>query len=99
MATKYTYPALTGHKVLYNGKRYIAFEVDKDHPFEGFEEWCDMVVADKVMGFVGSTCTKLPDGSYKCSYPYGPHDLDTSGKDAREVAQYTYARWLETWDK
>lgn len=99
MVSRYKHPKLDGHNVLYNGKRYIAFELDKGHPFEGFEEWCDAVVYDKAMEFVGSTCTKNPDGSYKCSYPYGPHDLDTSGINMREVAQRTYDCWLETYDK
>ena len=43
----YIYPDLNGHKVLYKGKRFWIFEISKEFPFRGYEEFCDVIVYDK----------------------------------------------------
>ena len=44
----YTSPQLSGHKILFKGKRFWIFEISEEHPFEGFEDACEIVLFDKV---------------------------------------------------
>ena len=45
---KYTFSALTTHKILYKGRRYLAFSVSAETPFEhyGVDSDYDFVVWD-----------------------------------------------------
>ena len=42
----YTFPDLSNHKIIYKGRRYIAFEVSQSNPFESMEDDADFVVWD-----------------------------------------------------
>jgi hypothetical protein len=42
----YTFPNLSNHKIIYKGRRYIAFEVSQTNPFESMEDDADFVVWD-----------------------------------------------------
>ena len=46
----YIYPDLNGHKVLYKGKRFWVFEISSEFPFNGMEEFCQVIVYDKEYG-------------------------------------------------
>lgn len=48
--SKYIYPDLNGHKVLYKGKRFWVFEISSEFPFNGMEEFCQIIVYDKEYG-------------------------------------------------
>ena len=48
--SKYIYPHLKEHKVLYKGKRFWIFEISSDFPFEGYEKFCEVIVYDKDSG-------------------------------------------------
>jgi len=48
--SKYIYPDLNGHKVLYKGKRFWVFEISAELPFNGMEEFCQVIVYDKEYG-------------------------------------------------
>lgn len=48
--SKYIYPDLNGHKVLYKGKRFWVFEISLEFPFNGMEEFCQIIVYDKEYG-------------------------------------------------
>jgi hypothetical protein len=44
--SNYTFPDLSNHKIIYKGRRYIAFEVNQSNPFESMEDYADFVVWD-----------------------------------------------------
>ena len=48
--SKYIYPDLNGHKVLYKGKRFWVFEISAEFPFNGMEKFCQVIVYDKEYG-------------------------------------------------
>lgn len=45
------FPQLSGHKILYRGRRYIAFEVDEEHPFDEWEDSAQFLVWDGLYGW------------------------------------------------
>jgi len=98
MLTGYTKPALTDHKVLYKGKRYWVFEVDKDHPFEGYETDCGYLVFDKSFGgCVIAWCERADDGSFKGYIQYGQGSIDVEGRTPKELVQSVvhWFNWIE----
>jgi hypothetical protein len=44
--TAYKQPKLNGHKILYKGRRFIAFEISKQFPFESFEDSYQFAIFD-----------------------------------------------------
>ena len=44
--SNYNFPGLSNHKIIYKGRRYIAFEVSQSNPFESMEDDADFVVWD-----------------------------------------------------
>ena len=58
----YIYPDLNGHKVLYKGKRFWIFEISKEFPFRGYEEFCDVIVYDKKDGAEMAGAKKTTSG-------------------------------------
>lgn len=42
----YSFPDLSNHKIIFNGRRYKAFIVSSDNPFNGYEDDSDFVVWD-----------------------------------------------------
>lgn len=43
---KYKFPNLSNHKIIYKGRRYVAFEINQLNPFESMEEFADFIVWD-----------------------------------------------------
>lgn len=64
--SKYTFPVLTSHKILYKGRRYLAFSVSIASPFEDYEEHADFVVWD---------------GLYDAALAYGSINKDNGNYD------------------
>jgi hypothetical protein len=62
LKSKYTYPDLRGHKVLYKGKRFWVFEISSDFPYEGYEEFCQVIVYDKEFGCEIASAEKNANG-------------------------------------
>ena len=48
--TKFIYPDLSGHKILFKGKRFWVFEISSEFPFKGMEKFCNVIVYDKKYG-------------------------------------------------
>ncbi len=44
--SKYNFPDLSNFEILFNGRRYKAFKISKDKPFNGEEEYADFVIWD-----------------------------------------------------
>ena len=44
--SNYTFPDLSNHKIIYKGRRYIAFEVSQIKPFESMEDNAAFVIWD-----------------------------------------------------
>ena len=59
--SKYIFPDLSNFEILFNGRRYKAFKISKNKPFNGEEEYADFVVWD---------------GLYDAAVSYGTIDLN-----------------------
>jgi hypothetical protein len=99
--SKYTPPKLNGHKILYKGKRYWVFEIDKDHPFENMEDVCSIIVYDKFCDGIASYCNYRDDGTIIGDIPYSQQSIDIEGKDGREIAGLvdSWTTWIERTEK
>lgn len=94
---EYIRPALDGHKVLYKGRRYWVFSVNQDFPFEGEEEYYDMVFWDGLLG-VPITGGKIgEDGVIRGSIQYGQGGIDVAGPSIKDFVEDVKATcdWLE----
>lgn len=60
---KYTFPNLSNRKILFSGRRYIAFSVSKSQPFEGYESDYDFVVWDGLYDAAVAVGNLSDDGS------------------------------------
>lgn len=60
--TRYIYPKLNGHKIIYKGKRFWVFEINSEFPFEGYEEYSEVIVYDKECGCAMAAAQKTLKG-------------------------------------
>jgi hypothetical protein len=82
--SKYAYPDLDGHKILYKGKRFWVFQVSSELPFKGIEKFCQVIVYDKKYGCEIAGAKNSPDG-YSGSL-IGPQDsVEISGGSPIEL--------------
>jgi len=82
--SKYIYPDLNGHKVLYKGKRFWVFEISSEFPFKGMEEFCQVIVYDKGYGCEVAGAEKTANGY--CGSLIGPQDsVEVSGCSPEEL--------------
>ena len=44
--SKYNFPDLSNFEIFFNGRRYKAFKITKEKPFNGKEEYADFVIWD-----------------------------------------------------
>jgi hypothetical protein len=98
MISQYTIPNFKNHNVLYKGKRYWVLEIDKNHPYEGYEEDCNCVVVDrKYGGVVISWCNKQKDGTFKGYVQYGQGSDPVEGKTPKELVDSVvrFYKWVE----
>lgn len=93
--SRYIEPKLNGQKILYKGKRYWVFEMDKSLPYDNFEDVCDAIVYDKLYGAEVVFITYLPDGTLRGDMAYGQGSIDMYATDAKEMAAEVL-RW-EKW--
>lgn len=96
----YIRPELDGHKILYKGRRYWVFSVSQDFPFQGEEEYYDMVFWD---GFIGAPITggKIgEDGVIRGSIQYGQGGIDVKGATVEDFVEDARAtcEWLQKED-
>lgn len=102
MKNIYTRPVLVGHNVPYKGKRYWVIQIDKDHPFENYENDCSYIVFDKSYGgCVISWCERDDEGSFKGYIQYGQGSIDVEGKTPKELVQSVVKsfKWIERTEK
>jgi hypothetical protein len=82
--SKYIYPELNGHRVLYKGKRFWVFEISSDFPFNGMEEFCQIIVYDKEYGCEIAGAESSGNGYYGSLI--GPQDsVEVSGDSPAEL--------------
>ena len=101
MFKRYTEPKLTNHKILYKGKRYWVFEIDKEHPFENMEDVCSIIVYDKFCDGIVCYCNYKEDGTIVGDIPYSQQSIDIEGKDGRDISSQVdyWTRWIERTEK
>jgi len=81
-------PEGTG-KVLYNGRRIRIVELTRDHPSLLN---CDypLEILDKTISCTVGFARKADDGIFNGFIFYGPHQLNISGVDLRDLAKEAY---------
>ena len=63
--TVYKQPKLNGHKILYKGRRFIAFEISDKFPFETFEEKYKFAIFDGLYDATLAVGVINPNGTYQ----------------------------------
>lgn len=93
----YTPPKLNGQNVLYKGRRYWVFEINKDHPYDTYEDCCDTIVYDKFFGTEAAFAIRQKDGSYEGDIPYGQQSIDFKAADAKDLVNTViyWEKWIE----
>jgi hypothetical protein len=61
----YKQPVLAGHRVLYKGRRFIAFEINKQFPFESFEDRFQFAIFDGLYDATLAVGVINQNGSYQ----------------------------------
>jgi hypothetical protein len=99
--SRYTGPKLCGHRVLYKGKRYWAFEISKKFPYENYEDSCSIIIFDKLYGSVAAWVTQQSNNSYKGDMPYSQQCIDISGNTVKEIVNEViyWTNWIERTEK
>lgn len=84
------------HQILFHGSRFVVFEVDKNHPYENYEEDCTVLVLDKKHDAIIAWCNKSDDGSFTCDMSFSQASIDVYGKDVKDLIQNIKAkdRWI-----
>ena len=81
-------PEWTG-KVLYNGRRIRIVELTRDHPGLLNSDY-PLEILDKTISCTVGYAKKEDDGTFNGFISYGPHDLNISGVDLRDLAKEAY---------
>jgi len=63
--TTYKQPKLSGHKVLYKGRRFIAFEISDKFPFESFEDKFQFAIFDRLYDATLAVGVVNSNGTYQ----------------------------------
>lgn len=97
----YTKPELNGHAVLYKGKRYWAFEISNEHPYENYEKDCSIIIFDKLYVGVAAWVNKLPDNTFRGDMPYSQQCIDIYGNTIQEIIGEVvrWSNWIERTEK
>ena len=74
-----------GNEVLYKDRRFIAFRVSKQCPFEGYEECCSVLVYDRLYG----AAVGFVDDSFNgyCNPSTFQESLPVHGNNAAELVE------------
>ena len=84
--SNYTYPEIKDHKILYKGKRFWIFEISAEFPYEGNQEFFDVIVYDKGYGADIAGVRKSANG-YVGSLIGTMDSVSVSGKSPIELLE------------
>lgn len=85
---KYNFPNLSNHKIIYKGRRYIAFQISQLNPFETMEDFADFVVWDGLYDAAVSygTINAKSDFEGELAFSHVEIEIDTS-KNIRDFVK------------
>ena len=89
----YIYPELNGHKVLYKGKRFWVFEISSEFPFEGREEYFDVIVYDKYLGGAMAGAKKNTTKGYEGDIFDTLQTIEISGRTPTDLIDSAIKAW------
>ena len=90
--SSYIFPELNGHKVLYKGKRFWVFEISSKFPFDGHEEYFDVIVYDKNLGGAMAGAKKTTKG-YEGDIFDNLQTIEISGGTPTELIDSAIEAW------
>ena len=82
--SRYTPPELSGHKILFKGKRFWIFEISKEYPFEDFEVSCEIVLFDKVAAAPIAFARRALDG-FEVALSFTMDHVEVNGATPQEL--------------
>jgi hypothetical protein len=90
----YTFPNLSNHKIIYKGRRYIAFEVSQSNPFESMEDHADFVVWDGEYDAAVSYGTINSKGGFEgfLAFSHVEIEIDSAGNSREFVKNSSKAQ-------
>ena len=98
--TAYKQPKLAGHKILYKGRRFIAFEINKQFPFESFEDRFQFAIFDGLYDATLAVGIINPNGTYQGELAFSIVEITIppckSIRDFLDIASKEQERYFRT---
>lgn len=79
------------YPILYNGRRVLILDSSSDEML-GFDH--EIYIWDKRLSLEMGVADKLADDTYRGVTFYGPHELEITGKNLRDLAADCLSRYL-----
>ena len=89
----YSYPKLYGHKILYKGRRYIIFEMNAEHPYEGYERFNSIALWDGEQRSICAFADRLTNGKLTGHLAFTMDKVEVNGDTPREFIDETIRMW------
>ena len=86
-------PKLYGHKILYKGRRYIMFEMNAEHPYEGYERFNSIVLWDGEQRGICAFADRLPNDKFSGYLAFTMDKVEVKGDTPRQFIDETIRVW------
>ena len=90
---RYSFPKLNGHKMLYKGRRYIMFEMNAEHPYEGFEVSNSIALWDGEQSNICAFGDRLTNGKYTGHLAFAMDKVEVNGDKPRQFIDESIRLW------
>lgn len=90
---RYSFPKLNGHKILYKGRRYIMFEMNAVHPYEGYERFNSIALWDDEQRSICAFADRLTNGKYTGHLAFAMDLVEVNGDTPRQFIDESIRLW------
>jgi uncharacterized membrane protein len=89
----YSYPKLYGNKILYKGRRYIMFEMNAEHPYEGYESFSSIALWDSNQSNICAFADRTSNGQLTGHLAFTMDKVEVNGDKPRQFIDETVRLW------
>ena len=84
---------LSDHKIIYKGRRYIMFEINVEHPYEGYEVFNSIALWDGEFGRICAFADRLPSGELVGHLAFTMDMVELKGNMPRQFIDENIRQW------
>ena len=99
MKYQYLKPQLNGHRIIYKTHKFCLFEINEQHPYQGYEEKYQLLLFDGSLGDIVSSVKVLEDGTFLGHIDHAHIHFPFKAKTPQELVQnykYLNSDYLKT---